>query len=200
LLGAVEEKRIQPLGNGRPVDLDVRIIAATNVNIRKAVEERRFREDLFYRLGEFMISLPPLRERREDIALLAGKFLSEAAEDMSKPMLGISDEALSVLRNHRWSGNIRELKNVVRRAVLLSEDRLIQPRHLQFLLEGPVAGYAAQTEEPAAVGLPSLSLPELERIAIREALEASGGNKTRAASLLDIDYRTLLRKLKSATA
>jgi len=196
LLAAVDEKRIHPVGSSRNIDLDVRIITAANVDIREAVKEQRFRKDLFFRLGEFLITLPPLRERMEDIAQLAQKFMLEAADDQNKPMPELSEDALALLRTSAWPGNIRELKSVIRRAVLLCEDRIITPHHLLFLIDGTTAGNIVMPERNGSA-LPCLSLVELEKLAIKTALNVSGGNKTKAAALLAIDYRTLLRKLKT---
>ncbi len=196
-LAALEERRIHPLGADTPVEIDVRVIAATSHDARKSVHQHQLREDLFYRLGEFMISLLPLRERTDDITYLAEKFLYEAADDMNKPLAGFSPDAMTILRTWLWPGNIRELKNVVRRAVLVTDDPVIQPRHIHFLT-AEQAEQDKQQPVPSSAGLPSLNLPELEKIAIREALDKAGGNRTLAASHLGIDYRTLLRKLKTS--
>ena len=192
LLRVVEERKVCPLGSTSPVDMDVRIIAATNTDIRQAVKDKRFREDLFFRLGEFIIDLPPLRERVEDIPFLAQKFFREAAAELNKPMQEVSGEALNLLRQYPWPGNVRELKNVVRRAVLLSGDGVINPAHMDFLV-----GDKARFEDvPAFKDLSGLSLKEVEKIAIRQTLELTKGNKSKAASILQIDYKTLLTKIK----
>lgn len=196
LLAAVEERAIQPLGSGKRSMIDVRVITASNVDIRTAVRQKQIREDLFYRLGEFMITVPPLRDRIDDITYLANIFLREAAEVLEKPIAGFSDAALALLNAHAWPGNIRELKNVVRRSVLLTDDSTVNPGDIHFLLERPPQCLPHLTATSSATPLPCLSIPELEKIAIHEALRATDGNKTRAAALLQIDYRTLLRKLK----
>ncbi len=196
LLMAVEEKNICPVGTTHPVKTNVRIIGATNKDIRKLVmEQKSFREDLFYRLGEFMIFLPPLRERIEDIPFLAGKFFSEVSEDLNKQVNSISEEAMSMLKNHSWPGNIRELKNVIRRAVLFADDEIINPEHIEFLIRD--ADEDQQRESSSSLDECSvLSLKDVEKKAIQKALQVTGGNKTKAAALLQIDSTTLRRKIK----
>jgi len=195
LLMAAEEKNIIPLGSTCPIKTDVRIIGATNTDILKSVkEEKGFREDLFYRLGEFMIFLPPLRERREDIPAFADKFLMEAAEDLNKPMHSISEAAMNLLEEYSWPGNIRELKNVVRRAVLLSDDGIVKPGNIEFLIKykEPRTGAA----HSAFDGPPVLDLKKIEELTIKKALEVTKGNKSKAAALLNISYVTLFKKIK----
>lgn len=195
LLMAVEEKSIYPIGSSQPVKIDVRIIGATNEHIRHSVTENKFREDLFYRLSEFMITLPPLRERPEDIPYLAEKFLEEAAEDINKHASGISDEAMDRLKEYEWPGNIRELKNLIRRAALISEGKTIKTEHLKFLSGNMTlvnqGSIKMQDEE-----LSGLSLTEVENAAIKKALRVTNGNKSKAAQMLQVDYTTLLRKIK----
>lgn len=197
LLSAVEERRIYPLGSASPVSVDLRLIGATNADIGKLVQDQKFREDLFYRLGEYIISLPPLRERKEDVLALAKKFFKEAVEDLDKQVAGISEGAEKLLEQHSWPGNVRELKNVIRRAVLLTNDTHITPDHIRFLIQESGQAAPANQEGSAGAGsLPSLNLVDLEIFAIREALASTDGNKAKAASLLRIDYSTLLRKIK----
>ncbi len=128
LLRVVEEKRIYPLGGTQAEEINARIIAATNTNIKQAVVSKKFREDLFFRLGEFMITIPPLRERTEDIPFLAQRFCNEAATDLKKQIREISGDAEKLLRQYQWPGNVRELKNVIRRAVLLAADSVTMAR------------------------------------------------------------------------
>ncbi len=196
LLGVVEQKRIFPVGGTRPVDVDVRIIAATNTDIKESVKEKRFREDLFFRLSEFVITLPPLRERVEDIPFLANRFLMDAGAELNKQMKAIDDDSILLLMRYPWPGNVRELKNVIRRAVLLSDNGVVRPEHIDLLIDN-------KTEEGGG-GLPMLPLKELsamaakdvEKKAIRQAMKMTKGNKTKAASMLQIDYKTLLTKIK----
>ncbi len=195
LLSVLEDRRIYPLGATRPVDVDVRIITATNADVKEIIREKKFREDLFFRLGEFIITLPPLRERVEDIPFLAQRFLMEAGEELNKQMRVISDEALNLLMRYPWPGNVRELKNVLRRASILSDDGVIRPEHIEFL-------FGDKCEETAS--FPLLPLKELssiaaknaEKCAIKKALDMTKGNKSRAAAILQVDYKTLLTKIK----
>ncbi len=186
LLRAVEEKRVYPLGSTGPVDVDVRVLVAINTDIRQAVREKRVREDLFFRLGEFIINLPPLRERVEDIPIFARRFLSEASAELNRQVWEIADDAIDLLKRYPWPGNLRELKNVIKRAVLLSNGGVIKAEGIDFLVRDRYSG-----QEP-----PAMTLKDAEKMAIRKALEAANGNKTRAAALLQIDYKTLLTKIK----
>jgi transcriptional regulator with PAS, ATPase and Fis domain len=195
LLMAVEEKRICPLGTTDAVKTDVRIIGATNKDIMSSVEENSFRKDLFYRLSEFMIYIPPLRERVEDIQFYAEKFFREVSEDLDKPLQGISESAIGFLEKYHWPGNIRELKNVIRRAVLIADTKFINPEHIKFLEHSDTPGHNSVTPYKFDA-FPTLNLNDLERMAIKKALDASLGNKTKAAATLNISYMTLLRKIK----
>lgn len=195
LLRAVEEKKIYPLGNTQPVDIDVRIIAATNTDIRQAVREKKIREDMFFRLSEFIINLPTLRERIDDIPFLAQRFLVEACAEINKQVYEISDDAVNLLVHYPWPGNVRELKNVIRRAALVSSEGVIKAEHLSFII-----GDKSDDRN----GIPLMPLKELvaiavrdvEKKAIKQALEVTKGNKTKAASILQVDYKTLLTKIK----
>lgn len=195
LLRAVEEKRIYPVGSTKPIDIDVRIIAATNTDIKQSVRDKKFREDLFFRLSEFIITVPKLKDRSEDIPFLANKFLAKAAIDLNKQMREIDKDAIQLLQNYSWPGNIRELKNVIRRAVLFSNDSVIKAGQIEFLIEDT---HADQSE------LPLLPLKQItakvtrdaEKQAIKQALILTKGNKTKAASMLEVDYKTLLTKIK----
>ncbi|MFO0753273.1 MAG: sigma-54 dependent transcriptional regulator [Thermodesulfovibrionales bacterium] len=191
LLRAVEEKRIYPLGSIRPVEVNVRLIAASNSDLHQAVREKRFREDLFFRLSEFVITLPPLRERVEDVLFLAQKFLVEACKELHKPGCCLSDNALRVLQEHSWPGNVRELKNVVRRAVLLSGGTVINVEDIGLFIEEKEPGALLPLKE-----LSAMAVRKVERQAIRRVLEITAGNKTKAASILQVDYKTLLTKIK----
>ena len=192
LLRVVEEKKVYPLGSTQPMDINARLIAATNTNLKQAVADKKFREDLFFRLGEFMIIIPPLRERTEDIPFLAQRFLHEAATELKKQVRGISGEAETLLRQYPWPGNIRELKNVMRRAVLLSEGDIIMPERIEFLITTEQAG----PEQPLPGEPSTMSLAEIEQQAIRRTLGSTKGNRKKAAAILDIDYSTLMRKIK----
>ena len=197
LLRVLQERQARPLGGPRPVPIDVRIIAASNRSLEREVEEGRFRQDVYYRLNEFIITLPPLRER-DDLLDLANKFLAEASTEFARPCAGISAQAAAVLERHRWPGNVRELRNVIRRATLLASDT-IEPRHLAFR---PVNGSELpipSCEPPTGTSLKEIAdaaAADAEQKAIRRTLETTKGNKTEAARLLRTDFKTLHLKMK----
>lgn len=196
LLRAVEEKRIYPIGSTRPVDIDVRIIAASNADIKSAVREKKFREDLFFRLSEYMITIPRLRDRIEDIPFLAVKFMTAASMELGKQMRELSQDAADLLMGYSWPGNVRELKNVIRRAVLSCEDGIIKPGHIEFII-GDTNSF--QNERPVIIPLKqaaSHASRDAEKETIKKALSITRGNKSRAAKLLEVDYKTLLTKIK----
>lgn len=193
LLRAVEEKKIYPLGSAKPAAIDVRLIGATNVDLKKLVKEKKFREDLFFRLSEFTITLPPLRERLEDIPFLAVKFLVKAAIELNKQMREMDESVLDTLMRYPWPGNVRELKNVIRRAALLS-DGVIKTEHLEFLIDDK-----ADSKDMPLLPLKELSAmaaKDAEKQAIKRALALTKGNKSKAAAMLEVDYKTLLTKIK----
>jgi DNA-binding NtrC family response regulator len=199
LLRALEQREVQALGSTRPVAVDVRIIAATNAELEEGVKSGRFRADLFYRLGEFTITLPPLRTRREDIGHLAQRFLDEVSMELRRPVRRIAEEAMQALLRHDWPGNVRELKNVIRKAALVATDE-VTVEHLPTLTAGAPAAAGAAPEH-AGVDLSLREVAELaavqaERELIRHALQATKGNKSQAARLLRTDYTTLHAKMK----
>lgn len=191
ILSFIEKKVICPLGSTHPVSSDLRIIAATNKDIKECVAKKEFREDLFYRLGEFIITLPPLRERIEDIPFFAKKFLFEASVEVNKQIRGIEDEAVTLLMTHPWPGNLRELKNMMRKAALLAETDSIGRTSLEMLLHEQPSGKQKSRFQPMKE-----AMKELEKKLITEAMEKTGGNKTRAAELLEISYKNLFDKIK----
>ncbi len=200
LLRVLQERQVQPLGGTRAVPVDVRIIAASNIPLEPEMRGGRFRQDLYYRLTEFTISLPPLRERREDIMYLAKRFVEEASMELRRPVRGISEEAVQRLTQHVWAGNARELRNVMRQAVLLSPD-LIRPEHLTALAAEDPGAPAAGEPGPSVAGFSlrevgKKAAAEAERQAIRQVLQATRGNKSEAARLLRTDYKTLYLKMK----
>lgn len=193
ILRAVEEKEIFPLGGSEAIQLDFRLVCATNRNIRKDVQESRFREDLYYRLNEFSITIPPLRERLGDLEDLAYLFMLEAAQELEKTVVGISDDALNAMGHYHWPGNIRELKNVVRRGVLLCPKDMIDAKTLHgMMVSESIIKSEPLMEEP----LKGFSIKDAEHQAIIRALEKTGGRRVKAAELLEIDYKTLLNKIK----
>ena len=190
LLRAIETRLVTPLGSTREEPVDLRILAATHQDLDKRVQEGRFREDFLYRLRVVTLHLPPLRERREDIPLLARAFLEQAVRENGLPARRFNPESLSRLSSYGWPGNVRELRNVVESAAVLSVDETIGIEDLPApLIERPPA---------AAGGLfhVGMTMDDLERLAILETLRASGGNRTKAAETLAISLRTLQRKLK----
>jgi two-component system response regulator AtoC len=193
LLRVLQEEEVRPLGEAKPRQVDVRVIAATARELESEVAGGRFREDLFYRLNVLRVEVPPLRERREDIPLLVDHFLAQSRETLGKPVRGIADDALARLVAHRWPGNVRELENVIERAVILAQSDQVGVAELPANL---AQGDAADAD--AAAG--DLSLRRARRAAesemIRRALRETDGNRTRAARLLGISHRALLYKLK----
>jgi DNA-binding NtrC family response regulator len=198
LLRALQERQVQPLGSKQPVRVSARIIAAANVSLEREVRAGRFRQDVYYRLNEFAISLPPLRER-DDILHLANEFLPEAGMELGRPCRKISEAAAQVLLRYHWPGNVRELRNVIRRAILLASD-VIEPAHLSVIpVDSPPT---AALREELALGGSSLketadaAAAHAEQHAIRRVLQATSGNKSEAARLLRTDYKTLHVKMK----
>lgn len=192
ILRVLQEKEFEPLGSARTVKVDVRVIAATNKDLDKEIREGRFREDLFYRLNVVPVSLPPLRERKEDILALASHFLSIYREKNKKELREISGKALDLLVRYDWPGNIRELENCIERAVVIARGEIIAPADLP-----PQIQALSSEKEDSEVRFPSgISLQEVEKALILRTLEDTGGNRSRAAEILGINRRTLQMKLK----
>jgi two-component system response regulator HydG len=186
LLRVLQEKTFERVGGGKPVETDVRVIAATNRDLQKAVQDGRFRSDLFFRLNTFPIEIPPLRQRPADVDALAELFLEQASRRLERPGLTLSDAARYALRAHSWPGNVRELENAMERAVILADDVLL-PEHFPL---NPAAAPASQSEPGR------MNMRDLERRAIEEALRRNNGNRTQAARDLGISLRTLQYRLK----
>jgi DNA-binding NtrC family response regulator len=197
LLRTLQERCVLPLGASRPVDVDVRIVAASNVILQQEVRAGRFREDLFYRLAEYVITVPPLRERRDDIPPLVRRFLADMALELGRPGPEISEPAMAALLEHPWPGNVRELRNVVRRAALLAPD-LIGPDDLRLSSDdiATVAPPLVSTERRPLREVAAAAADAAERHAITEALRATGGNKSEAARMLQVDFKTLHLKMR----
>jgi two-component system response regulator AtoC len=193
LLRVLQEEEIRPLGESKSRRIDARVIAATARDLEREVAEGGFRDDLYYRLNVLRIHVPPLRERRKDIPLLADHFLAHFGAALGKPLSGISDEALERLVAFPWPGNVRELENVIERAVIMARGDRITPSELPGNVLAP-----ALAPGQAAAGDLSLrrARKALEADLVRRALEASDGNRTHAARLLGISHRSLLYKLK----
>jgi two-component system response regulator AtoC len=196
LLRVLQEHTFERVGSTEPIHGDFRVIAATNRDIEACVREQMFREDLLYRLNVVRITVPPLRERRSDIALLAEHFLRFYSEKNGFPAVGFSDEAILMLQTYSFPGNVRELENIVERAVLMSRGRVVMPSHFPL---GAVEVHAssANGNKPDFLSLPfHRALAELERLLIEKALRDSGGNKTDAANRLQINRRLLYNKMQ----
>ncbi|MDR1044066.1 MAG: sigma 54-interacting transcriptional regulator [Candidatus Adiutrix sp.] len=189
LLRVLQEKEFERVGGAQTLRVDVRLVAATNRDLEQMVAEGRFREDLFYRLNVFALTMPPLRERLEDLPALAEHFLSYWGQEIDKRMIGLSPEALAALRAWSWPGNVREFSNVLARAVILSEDGLVHCRHLPMGDQGGVEGDCRPATLPEA-------LDELESRMIRDALTRQQGNMSRAAASLGISERVMGLRMK----
>jgi len=188
LLRVIQQREFERVGGESPIKVDVRIISATNKNLKEEIENGNFREDLYYRLDVVSIQVPPLREKKDDIPLMVHKFIEEFAHENNKPVEGITNGALSALVSYRWPGNVRELRNVIESIVVLTKSNIINEQDLPE--------YILTKDEQSSLKLSAgISLPEAERELILFTLENSGGNKTRAAETLKIGRKTLHRKL-----
>lgn len=188
LLRALQERKVKPVGSNSEIKVDVRIIAATNEDMDLALEQNSFREDLYHRINEFSIQVPTLSERKEDIALFANHFLDLANEELHKCVVGFDEETLDIFQNYNWPGNLRQMKNVVKRATLLAKGSLIGKNELPHEL---LAGSSRKVEVPG-----SLRDESHEKMLIMNALKSTNNNKTKAAVLLKIDRKTLYNKMK----
>jgi len=221
LLRVLQEQEFERVGGSQPIRVDVRIIATTNRDLARRAAEGQFRQDLYFRLSVLPIVIPPLRERRDDIPLLAQRFAQRTAAELGKDVRGLAPETIAMLQRHDWPGNVRELQHAVERAVILSAEPVLQPSAfdgVQFGLAtqpGPLdgdhtsgaseAGHPARAQlgsgslehAPDAVVLKSLNVAEAERRLVERALAVTNGNRTRAAELLGISVRTLRNKLNT---
>ena len=206
ILRALEEKQFERVGGTTLLHVDVRVVAATNRNLKAAVAARQYREDLYFRLSVFPITVPPLRERPGDIPLLARYFVDRFCREMKKKPLAISPEAIDRLVGYSWRGNVRELQNCIERAVILSDGDTLQPRHLNLtssLGESP-AGVTADVQNPwdgidlsgSLADASKRVLADVERLKYTRALAESGGNGTRAAELLQVPFRQFTARVR----
>jgi transcriptional regulator with PAS, ATPase and Fis domain len=202
LLGFLEERVVNSIGGINSIRLNVRVISATNADLVDQIQRYQFREDLFYRLNEFEIEMPPLKERSDDIFYLATKFLAIANTELGKHVFGFSEEAIDVLSGHDWSGNIRELKNTIKKAVLLA-DEVIEAEHLanNGREVEPTASLDGLLENAFVKGLPLSAIKDVitkavEKRIIDRVYEQSRNNKKKTCEALGIDYSTLYRKMK----
>ncbi len=192
LLRVIEDKKVRPLGATEETPIDVRIVAATNTNLDKAIAEGKFRPDLFYRLATFTLSVPPLRERPDDIAVLIKHFLIRASAEAGKAIPTIDPEAMDFFMNYRWPGNVRELQSAIQSGIILGRNGRLTVADLPATMTG-VAPPSGNLLEDAVAR--KLSLERIEQQYARMILDSVGGNKTEAAAILKIDRKTLYRKL-----
>jgi DNA-binding NtrC family response regulator len=191
LLRVLQERKFRRLGGRVEQSVDVRVIAATNIDPQEAVKQSKLREDLFYRLNVFSFRLPPLRERKEDLALLTQSFINEFNQRNQKSIIGVDQQTMRMIEHYAWPGNVRELRNVIERATILSPGPFIEPKHLPpSLAEEP-----APQHQPQVALAPGITVEEAERRLILMTLEHTRDNKTRAAEILGISLKTLHNKL-----
>jgi two-component system response regulator FlrC len=193
LLRVLQEREVERVGARTPVPLDVRVIAATNRDLPAWVREGKFREDLFYRLNVFPLEIPPLRERPADIAPLAWHFLKRSEQVVGRGGFSLSDAALAELTGYTWPGNIRELCNVIQRAMILAPDSQIEPNHL-MLPRSPTPDLPALARDGGLAG--EVGLKDVERETILGTLKRMAGSRRKTAKALDMSERTLRHKLK----
>ena len=205
ILRVLQEGEFERVGGTRTIRVDVRIVTATNQDLAQLVRDKRFREDLYYRLNVITVTTPPLRERREDIRVLAQHFLRVYAAKNNRTLEGLSDEALSCLEGYRWPGNVRELENVIERAVVLARGTVIEvgnlpanvtERSVTFTREEPAAGRPGVPPDGVFTIRMGTPLAEIEQRVLEETLRFAKGNRTVTAKLLGIDPKTVFRKLK----
>jgi len=194
LLRVLQERTIERLGGTRTTKIDTRVIAASNCDLKELIGQKRFREDLYYRLSVFPITIPPLRDRRDDIASLAEFFVRRYCLEMNKKMMSLSPEALAIMEKYHWPGNVRELENTIERAIILADGKRIKPEHMAIRLS---TNNDIRLREGA--GLKEIGMQaqaQAERAAIIRVLNQVRGNKRRCAQILKIDYTTLFDKIK----
>ncbi|MGH9788293.1 MAG: sigma-54 interaction domain-containing protein, partial [Candidatus Acidiferrales bacterium] len=208
LLRVLEDQTFRRVGGVRDLTVDVRVLAATNRDLERAMAEKHFREDLYYRLSVITVHLPPLRERKQDILPLAEFFLRHYSQKFRKPIEGITEELRRVLLNYDWPGNVRELKNAIERAMILEDGNALTPTYLPIRVTAPAVGLpAAAGETWRTVGdgrripvwdIPAggTSLEEVERMLVEQALKQARGNQSEAARLLDVSRDALRYKMK----
>jgi DNA-binding NtrC family response regulator len=197
LLRAIEEKMIDRIGGRAPVPVDVRVVAATNRDLKSAVENGEFRRDLFFRLAVFPLEIPPLRDRGGDIVMLANHFAAQLGKELRGREATLSDDALVALRSHRWSGNVRELENIIERACILSDTMVLEVRDLGLATEATESEFLKSFDLTGTLSeAAQRAVRIVERQKIKEALETNQGNKIKTAEDLAVSYKTLLTKIK----
>jgi len=198
LLRALSERTIERVGSNSPIKIDVRVIAATNRRLAEMVEEGTFREDLYFRLNVLGIHMPPLRDRKEDVVLLANSFLGEFAKENSRPEKPLSEAAMTCLLNYEWPGNVRELRTAIEHAVVMSNQDILDIQHLPDFVTGGGHQFDLPSGKNALAPKEEFNLHDLEKRAIQGSLRVTDGNRTKAAELLGISRRTLQRKLRDS--
>jgi DNA-binding NtrC family response regulator len=202
ILRALEEKAFERVGGTALLQVDVRVVAATNRNLKAAVAARQYREDLYFRLSVFPITIPPLRERPDDITMLAKHFIERFCKDLKKKPLALADSAIESLRSYGWPGNVRELQNCIERAVILTEGDTIHARHLNLTFHEPVThaealdGWGQIDLSGSLAEMGRRVLAEAERRKIEQTLKEAGGDRGRAAEMLQIGFKQFTTKLK----
>ncbi|MBD3381277.1 MAG: response regulator [candidate division Zixibacteria bacterium] len=194
ILRVLQEKQFERLGGTQTVSVNVRVVAATNMDLQDAIEKKKFREDLYYRLSVFPITIPPLRERYEDIQPLAEYFVDRFCKEMKKPAKKVSRDALNLMQRYHWPGNVRELENTVERAIILCEGKRIKPEHLAIRIQTPEEIRLREGAGLREVG--QHAQMQAERALIIRVLSQTRGNKRKASEALKIDYTTLFEKIK----
>ncbi len=190
LLTVIQNRKVSRVGANKETDVNIRLICATNLPLYEMVKENRFRQDLLYRINTIEIEIPPLRERLEDIPLLVSHFLKQYAEKYNKPVIKLSDAAMTRLHKHSWPGNIRELQHAIERAIILSSSAVLQPEDFNLSSTGP------QTKEDSPMNIDHFNLEEVEKLLIRKVLKKFNGNITQAASELGLTRSSLYRRLE----
>ncbi|HLE24611.1 MAG TPA: sigma 54-interacting transcriptional regulator [Thermodesulfobacteriota bacterium] len=198
LLRVLQERKVERVGGRSMIDIDVRVLAASNKDLKSEIEKERFREDLYYRLNVVHIHMPPLREMKEDIPFLAKYFLTSFTSELGKGAMIFSNEAMDCLMKYSWHGNVRELENEVKRAAILAEDNVINEKDLSENVRGIPESRGGSRTAPTEEGIQSLkeTVEEIEIRMIKEALEKSGGNKQKASEILGITRQGLIKKIK----
>jgi DNA-binding NtrC family response regulator len=203
ILRALEQKQFERVGGTQSLVVDVRVVAATNRNLKQRVAERQFREDLYFRLSVFPIQIPPLRERGDDVLILARHFVEKFCKDLNKKALLLAPAAIEDIKTYAWPGNVRELQNCIERAVILTEGDAIQPRHLNLSFRNPTAPAHVPADPWDQIDLSGTLADavrkvsaEVERRKIEMALKEAGGNKVQAAHALQVGFKVLIQKIK----
>jgi DNA-binding NtrC family response regulator len=201
LLRALQEKKIYRVGGTKPIDVNVRLLVASNQDLYELSDSGSFRKDLFYRLNEFTIKIPPLRERKDDIPYLAKRFLDQANQKLNKKVKGFSESALNLLFSYNWPGNVRQLRSVIRRGVLLAEEIVSEKDVGIKRVDVPGIAFTPKVEGApwknlSLKAIVQESIDAVEREVLAEVMKRTGGNKAKAARLLQIDYKTIHQKVK----